>query len=292
VSWTFEAIGPAYPDPLDGPVWDGDGLLFCRPAKNEILRWDPADGSVRVARANSVRTTGLALAADGRLFGAQSRARRVVEYTRDGAAYYLNAMLDGRRHGDPHDLVVDRAGRVWFSDRHDAETIPGPVGFPPPDHCSILRLERDAEAWVVRRMTFDTLEPHGLAFSPDERTLYVADGCELPGVPRELRAYPVAGDGTLGPVRRLHTFAAEHRGPAGLAVDAAGTILVAAGSRRGGPGPLIYEFAPTGRVIGTHAVPADDPTNCAFGGPDRGVLFVTTGAGQLFAVRDTGLRGA
>lgn len=290
MTWTFERVATV-DGPLDGPVWDGSGVLFCRPQADEILRFDPSDGSVRVARANSVRTTGLARGRDGRLFGAQSRARRVVEYTADGCAYYLSAMLDGKRHGDPHDLVVDRAGRIWFSDRHDARTVPGPVGFPPPDHCSVLRLETNAGEWLVRRMTFDTVEPHGLGLSTDERVLYVTDGCDLPGVARVLRAYPVAADGVLGPPTVLHAFGGDGRGGAGMCVAADGTLVVTAGSARAGPGALVHVFTPAGRVLAAHPVPADEPTNCCFGGSDLATLYVTTGDGALFAVGDTGLRG-
>src|SRR3990172_5865999 len=90
-------------------------------------------------------------------------------------------MLDGRRHNEPQDLGVDRAGQVWFSDDWTAESVVGPVGWPPLDHRSILRLSRISETddrfgdWHLERMTVDTHRPHGLALAPDEHTLYVTD---------------------------------------------------------------------------------------------------------------------
>ena len=113
------------------PAWRG---------RNEIHRWDAATGAASVVRSATNRTRGLALGGDGRLFGAQSRARRVMWLSADGAAFYLEAMLDGERHNDPQDLVVDAESRVWFTDRHTDSTIPGPVGYPPMAHNSVLRL--------------------------------------------------------------------------------------------------------------------------------------------------------
>jgi gluconolactonase len=127
-----------------------------------------------LVRHPTVRIRGLAFDRDGRLFAAQSRARRVVWLSSDGGTYYLNAMLGDRRHNDPQDLVVDDAGRIWFTDRYTDDSIPGPVGYPPLEHQSVLRLtERDRPAgggigdWTVERMTFDTAAPGGIALSPD-----------------------------------------------------------------------------------------------------------------------------
>jgi len=109
-----------------------------------------------------------------------------------------------------------------------------------------------------------------------------------------VRAYPILESG-LGPPRVLHTFGADHRGAhrgaAGICVDSEGNVVVAAGSRDNGPGPLIYVFAASGRVLETHPVAADRPTACTFGGEDLATLFVTTGDGHLFQVQNTGRVG-
>jgi gluconolactonase len=298
MAWSFERVGDSYGDVLDGPLWDGEGLLFCKVLKSEILRYDGKSGQVGTFRAFSLRTSGLAFGPSGQLYGAQSGARRVVWYKGDGSTAYLNARLAGARHNHPHDLVVDSKGRIWFSDPYSELRTRGPQIFPPLDHCSVLRLDFEAppREWIVRRMTQDTVEPRGLALSPDERTLYVADSPASPERARQLKAYPIGDDGTLGLPKTLHTFGADYRGPhrgaGGMCTDSGGHILVAAGSSKSGPGPMVYVFAPSGQVVESHLVPAEAPTNCAFGGADLDTLFVTTADGILFQVKNTGRKGA
>src|SRR6185369_16251886 len=106
---------------------------------------------------------------------------------------------------------------------------------------------------------------------------------------RELRAYEIREDGTAGDYEVLHNFY-PHRGIDGMCLDAEGNIVATAGWRQSGPGPMIYVFAPNGRVLETHPVPFDRPTNCTWGGADLGTLFVTTGGGHFFRVRNTGRR--
>lgn len=297
MAWKFERVGDSFGDVLDGPVWDGEGLLFCKVLNSEVLRYDGKSGKISTFRPFSTRTSGLAFGPNGQLYGAQSGARRVVWYKDDGSTAYLNARLGDDRHNHPHDLVVDSKGRIWFSDPHSKLRTRGPQIFPPLDHCSVLRLDYETppREWVVKRMTYDTVEPRGLAFSPDERTLYVADSSSSPEGPRELKAYPARDDGTLGRPIVLHTFGVDyrglHRGAAGMCVDSEGNILVTAGSKQSGPGPMVYVFAPSGQVLESHLVPADAPTNCAFGGADLSTLFVMTQDGNLFQVKNTGRKG-
>jgi gluconolactonase len=209
----------------------------------------------------------------------------------------LGLHLDGARHNNPHDLAVDGKGRVWFSDPYSALPLRGPQIYPPLDHCSILRLDIDKPVgeWDVRRMTDDTLEPRGLAFSPDAATLYVTDSPAAPTDSCQLRAYLVKDDGGLGPAVTLHTFSTDyrgkHRGGAGMCVDSDGNIIVTAGGVACGPGPMIYVFAPSGQPLESHPVPADAPTNCTFGGKDLATLFVTTADGNLFQVKNTRRKG-
>jgi gluconolactonase len=93
----------------------------------------------------------------------------------------------------------------------------------------------------------------------------------------------------------MHTFGEDYRGPhrgiEGLAIDGEGNILACAGSNQSGPGPMIYVFAPTGEIVGSHRVPADMPVGCAFGDATLGTLYVTTAAGELFRAPDSGLKG-
>src|SRR6185436_13621098 len=151
----------------------------------------------------------------------------------------------------------------------------GPAVFPYLEQQSVLRMEQGARPqshWHIQRLTFDTQSARGLALSPDEKTLYVSETNNEPGGVRELRAYPILDDGTLGPYRLLHSFGADsrgvHRGIEGMCVDAGGNVFACAGWTRSGPGPLLYVFSPSGQVLESHAVPEGEPVNCAFGERD------------------------
>ena len=298
-TWVFEPVLASPLDgELDGPAWDGERLLICQPDRNEILRVDPSTGAIERFRHSTCGTRGLALGPDGRLYGAQARSRRVVWFEESGATYSLNAMLEGRRHNDPQDLVVDGAGHIWFSDDWTEASTGGPVGWPPLDHRSVLRLTRTAETddrigdWALERMTYDTVAPHGLGLDRARAMLYLTDRGDV-STPPTLRAYSIEGD-RLGPGRIVHDFAAEAGDrtigdvPGGLCVDAGGRIIVAVGGGPGGGAGSVAVFEPIGRLAGSHPVPAGTPTNCALGGPDGRMLYVSTAEGAIFsaAVRE------
>ncbi|HEY2921111.1 MAG TPA: SMP-30/gluconolactonase/LRE family protein, partial [Candidatus Binatia bacterium] len=127
----------------------------------------------------------------------------------------------------------------------------------------------------------------------DEKILYVSEN-GLGENQRELRAYPIDADGSLGTHTLLHTFGSDHRGAHrgvnGMCVDSEGNIVACAGSEKSGPGPMIYVFAPSGRVIETHPMP-ERSTKCAFGDEDLKTLYVTSESGHLYRVRDCGRQG-
>jgi len=146
--------------------------------------------------------------AQGRLYGCQSGQHCITRFEPDGNMTPLPNRLDGRRHNRPNDLAIDRKGRVWFTD---------PFGRGRPaeerelDHASVLRLDpQPGGKWTLQRMTFDTTSPNGILFSQDERTLYVAQS-DYDGT-RELRAYPLRDDDTVGAYTVLHTFGQDARG--------------------------------------------------------------------------------
>lgn len=131
--------------------------------------------------------------------------------------------------------------------------------------------------------------PNGVLLSLDEHTLYVSVCDYGEDRLRELRAYPINDDGSLGRYTVLHQFGKDYRGTHravyGMCIDAEGNIIACAGWAKSGPGSLIYVFAPSGRVIETHALPADHPANCTFGDADLQSLYVTTRAGHLLRAR-------
>jgi gluconolactonase len=287
MAWQFELAAGPFEGQLGGVVWDGTAVLFAAIDEGKLMRLDPHTGAVDELRRYTNRVNGLARGPNGELYGAQEGGRRLVEFTPDGRMVATDALLDGKYHNQPSDLVVDRAHRIWFTDPHHAIAPYGPAIFPYLYHASVLRLQRDAmRAWTLTRITYDTCSPRAVLPSADEKTLYVADGLPREGHRRELRAYPVQDDGSVGPCLVLHTFGADRRGPQrgieGLTRDPAGHLLACGGWKRSGPGPLIYVFDANGAVLATHPLPGDQPNKLCFG---AGTLYVTTAEGRLYAAR-------
>ena len=284
----FEHVAGPFESPAVGVVWDGEAVLFALREEQRLMRLDPASGEVTEARKYTSRTGGLAIGPGGELYGGQEASRRLIEFLPNGSSTAIDALLDGKHHNHPGDLSVDGQGRIWFTDPFSPVLAQGPQFFPPLDHASVLRVARDhRRAWVMRRMTFDTVAPRAVLVSADEKTLYVAEGEPRHDHVRELRAYPIDDDGSLGNHLVLHTFGADHLGPQrgieGMCLDGSGNIVACGGWAKNGPGPLIYVFSPEGRVLRTHDLPADMPNRCVFGGDDLDTLFVTTAAGDLLA---------
>lgn len=296
MAWDFELVAGPYGGHTEGPAWDGEALLFSHIPESRILRYDPRSGRVDEFRRDTSRTNGLAFSADGELFACQSGARRIAWFKRDGSTAVLADRLDGKAHNHPNDLAVDAQGRIWFTDPYTSRQSQPPQQHPYLENESVLRLEQGPDgSWSLRRMTFDTTSPNGILVSQDQRTLYVAQSDYGLDRLRELRAYPIRDDDTLGPYTVLHTFGVDHqgaqRGIDGMCLDVDGNILACCGWHQSGPGPMIYVFSPTGRVLATHPTPIDTPTNCTFGDPDLTTLYITSRAGHLYRVRNTGHQG-
>ncbi len=289
MSWNWELLDG--PDTItEGPAWDGKGLFYTSCAKSEIRRYDPATGSITAIYSGTGEANGLVFAPDGRLLACAGEAGAVVAYDTSGSRSILADRFDGKRLNSPNDLLIDSLGRIWFTDPRYHLTYPEREL----DHDSVYRISPPASgsgSWSVERLTFDTTRPNGLLLSFDERTLYVAQSDYTPESVRQLRAYPVLDDGMLGNFQVLHDFGA-NRGIDGMCFDTEGNIVATCGWEVGGPGGRIAIFAPDGTLLEEHRAPTARPTNCAFGGPDLGTLFVTAIAGELFRVENTGRRGA
>jgi gluconolactonase len=234
--WTFETLDPAYGEVTEGPAWDGSGLLFTRIQQSRIMRYDPAAGAVKIWREDTNYCNGLTFDAQGRLYGCEGGAtpdgRRVVRYEPSGGVTVLADQFEGKRLNIPNDIVIDPGGRVWFTDPF-YEGAAGPWSFDRKhkelDHDSVYRLDPKPDgSYAIARVTFDTTRPNGLLFSLDYRTLYVAQSGREPTEARQLRAYPVQADYTLGASEILHDFGA-HRGIDGMRLDAEGNIIATAG---------------------------------------------------------------
>jgi gluconolactonase len=275
MSWEFIKLAGPFGF-TEGPAWDGSGVIFSDIPNSRILRYDEASGETSVFRTGTNGANGLMLDSQGRLYACEGDTRRMVRYNSDGSCDVLADRFEGKRLNSPNDLAFDAQGRLWFTDpRYGDRSDDLELG-----HDSVYRLTPQSDgSWSIERMTFDTTKPNGLLISHDQRWLYVAQSQYGDGNPRELRAYPILEDGTLGTYEVLHNFY-PHRGIDGMTLDREGNIVATAGWELSGPGPMIYVFAPNGRVLSTHPVPVDRPTNCTFAG-DGKTLYVT-GDGCLF----------
>ena len=299
-SWNFELVAGPYGGTTEGPVWDGEALLFTHIPASRILRYDPETGRVAEYCNETFHTNGLCFDAAGNLYGCQQGRRRIVRFDAAGnTAVSLPHLLDGKRHNNTNDLAVDKQGRIWFTDPYSGIGDSGPQEL---DHQSVLRLDpKGHDQWELCRVTTDISRPNGILISRDQRTLYVAQSDYGAGRRRELRAYPVNDDGSLGEYRTLHTFGVDggasdgdargvgsrgvQRGVDGMTLDEDGNIVVCAGWEAAGPGPMIYVLSPAGRILETHPLRVDRPTNCCFGDADLRSLYVTTGGGHLLRAR-------
>lgn len=283
--WKFELV-TKHDGLTEGPAWDGSALLYSECAANLTWRYDPSAKKREVWRRDTHGANGMIFNSDGRLYACEGEGRRIVEYAASQPTIVVAGDFQGKPFNEPNDLAIDRQGRIWFTD-------PNYGGRPMQlDRESVYRVDPKAGGgWQAAvRVTLDTVRPNGILVSPDGRTLYVAESPRPPETRRQLRAYPINTDGTLASHQVLHDFG-PHRGIDGMCLDSEGNIVATAGFRQSGPGPMIYVFAPNGRVLETHPVPVDRPTNCTFAEPGLNVLYVTTGGGELFRVAGTGRRG-
>jgi gluconolactonase len=272
----------------EGPVYARaeDALYFTtvprRPGRSDMPQVDVArialDGPrfpVSSAAVTTVRraanvANGMTLDAEGRLVVCeQGTMREPARISRldlpTGAWETLVERHAGLGLNSPNDVVVKSDGTVWFTDPSYGHL----QGFRPPPRVpdAVYRYDPASGELEVAAVGFD--KPNGLAFSPDERLLYVGDN----GAPHHLLAFGVRGDGSLGRRRVIARSPREH--PDGLKVDSEGHIYTSAPTG-------ICVHAPGGRLIGEIAVPG--AVNFTFGGPDGNVLFITADT-AVWAVR-------
>ncbi|MBM3943776.1 MAG: SMP-30/gluconolactonase/LRE family protein [SAR202 cluster bacterium] len=285
MAWNFDLVAGPFGGTTEGPVWNGDSVLFTHIPGNRIMRYTPSTGETSEYFTGTNHTNGLCFDSKGNLYGCQSGGRRIVRFEKDRKTITsMPHRLDGKRHNSPNDLAVDKKGRIWFTDPFNPNWGPQEL-----DHMSVLRLDPKGEDFELKRATYDVSRPNGVLVSRDQKTLYVAQSDYSPDQPRQLRAYPINDDGSLGEYTTLHTFGIDHRGVHrgvdGMTLTNDGNIVVCAGWEQAGPGPMIYVFSPTGRVLETHPLRVDRPTNCCFGDADMKTLYVTTGGGHLLRAR-------
>lgn len=252
------------------------------------LRFPLEPERVTVVRADANAANGMALGPDGRLVVCEQGTRaehaaitRVDPLT--GAAETVADAWGGLRLNSPNDVVVARDGSVWFTDPGYGHL----QGFRPAPLVGDFVYRHDPRTGRLDVVADDFVKPNGLAFSPDERTLYVTDsganqepGSYHVGLPHHVVAFDVR-DGRRLAGRRL--FAVITPGfPDGIKVDAAGRVYTSSFSG-------VQVFAPDGDPLGEIRLPG--AVNFAFGGPEGNVLFITTDTAVWAAVLDPTLQG-
>ncbi|MBS7543861.1 SMP-30/gluconolactonase/LRE family protein [Ancylobacter oerskovii] len=252
----------------EGPVWFADMrcLIWSDIPNNRLMRWSEASGAVDVFRADSNFANGNTRDRQGRLISCEHRTRRVTRTEPDGNVTVLADRYQGKRLNSPNDVVVKSDGTIWFTDptygisaAYEGGKAESELGG---NH--VFRLDpRDGSLAIVAD---DFRQPNGLAFSPDESKLHVADSGFIgnPAWPRHIRSFDVGAEGRLAGGGVL-TEVAPHA-PDGIRVDVDGNIWSSAGDG-------VHCYTREGELIGKIRVP-ERVGNLTFGGGDRNRLFI------------------
>jgi gluconolactonase len=252
----------------EGPVWMGDWrcLLWSDIPNNRILRWDERSGRVSVYREPSNNSNGHARDAEGRLVTCEHNTKRVTRTEHDGTVTVLADQFEGKPFNSPNDVVVRKSdGTVWFSDPAAAGPDPNEGRSPTPGLAmSYYRLDPKTKQVTV---TASGLRPNGLAFSPDEKMLYLADNEPMP---RVIRAYDVMADGKLANGRVVVTGEGTTIFD-GFKCDAHGNFWCGNGGGEQDDGVAVYN--PQGKKIAKILLP-ERCANLCFGGVRKNRLFM------------------
>jgi gluconolactonase len=247
---------------LEGPAYFAAGryLVFSDIPNNQILRWDETTGAVGVFRAPSGYANGHTVDRQGRLVSCEHGNRRVTRTEHDGTVTVLADRYQGKRLNSPNDVVERADGSIWFTDPSygiDSD-YEGYHSESEIDACNVYRV--DPGSGAVRLVAGDFIRPNGLAFTLDERQLYIVDTRE-----KHVRLFDVtdSGDLTGGDVFATCTSGSFD----GMRLDHRANVWISAHDG-------VHAFAPDGTLIGKLHVP-EIVSNLTFGGPRRNDLFIT-----------------
>ncbi len=248
----------------EGPLWVAEKkeLWFSDIPSNRIVLWTmKPEGPMLVSfRHPSGQSNGLTLDKQGRLVAAEHANRRISRTEADGTVVTLADKFEGKQLNSPNDVVVKSDGAIYFTDPpYGVDAKKREINFQ-----AVWRISPDGK--TLTPLVKDFKKPNGLAFSPDEKVLYVAD------TEGAIRAFDVAMDGSLTNDREF----AKHGGGDGMKVDVEGNVYAT------GEGAVVV-YDPSGKRLGK-IIPPEGPANCAFGGDDWKTLYMTARTG-LYRVR-------
>jgi gluconolactonase len=252
----------------EGPAYFPAGryLVWSDIPNDRMMRYDETSGAVSVFRAPSGFSNGNTVDRRGRLVTCEHGTRRVTRTEHDGTVTVLASHHQGKRFNSPNDVVVKSDGSIWFTDPaygidsdYEGHRADSEIGG-----CHVYRV--DPHSGDVSVVADDFARPNGLAFSPDERLLYVADTGATHAVdgPRHIRVFDVSQDGRLSGGRVFATCTSGLFD--GFRLDEAGRIWTSAGDG-------VHCYEPDGTLIGKILVP-EAVANVVFGGMKRNRLFI------------------
>lgn len=257
---TVEMIGSGFFF-TEGPVWNaGDSCLYFSdiPA-NVIHQWRP-DTGMSVFRTPSGKSNGLTRDREGRLIVCEHAGRRVSRIEKDGRATTVASHYKGGRLNSPNDVVVKSDGYIYFTDPpYGLNPTFGVAEYPELDFAGVYRVAPDGSDIAA---VADDCTPNGLAFSPDEKRLYVADT-----EANHVLVYNVDAAGGLSGGRLFAQIPGSGLAPDGIKVDRDGHVFV---TGAGG----VWVFDPGGGRLGIIPVP-ELPANLAWGDADWSALYIT-----------------
>jgi gluconolactonase len=247
----------------EGPVWwkEGGYLLFSSIGDEKLIKYMPGQGT-SVFREKTNGANGHTRDMQGRLVSCEGLARRVTREEPDGSVTVIANSYQGKRINKPNDVVVKSDGSIYFTDPWNIADLPQPWDL---DFNGVYRVSPDLG--TVNLLTRSLFLPNGLAFSPDEKILYIGDSRRV-----RIRAFDVMPNGLLATQTErvfVELKGPEPGGPDGFKVDTAGNVYT------GGSGG-IYIVDPSGKKLGRIVHGQPQTTNIAFGGEDWKTLYFTT----------------